>query len=115
MRSAIVLDCVTANPMEVADDGLEHRLGPLLPGGRLSFKWGCVALLRRFYGYPNRIRFYDPEEVVSAIRDTDIDFLLCRASLFSLVAIFEAALDRMNARLAKLGYLDPRRVCRVAL
>ena len=88
------------------------RLGK---GCRLSFKWGCVALLRRFYGYPNRIRFYDPEELVSAIRDTGIDFLLCRASLFSLVAIFEAALDRMNARLAKLGYLDPRRVCRVAL
>ena len=108
---------VTGNPtyQELATYRRANRVRGLLPVCRLSFKWGCVALLRLFYAYPNRIRFYDPEELVSAIRDTGIDFLLCRASLFSLVAIFEAALDRMNARLAKLGYLDPRRVRRVAL
>jgi hypothetical protein len=109
-----LMNCRVARRRRSELDSAKSSCG-LLPSRRLSFKWGCVALLRRFYGYPNRIRFYDPEEVVSAIRDTDIDFLLCRASLFSLVAIFEAALDRMNARLAKLGYLDPRRVCRVAL
>jgi hypothetical protein len=50
------------------------------------------------------LRLYDPKELVRAIRDTGIDFLLSRASLVSLVAISEAALDGMNARLANLGH-----------
>src|SRR2546428_277453 len=50
------------------------------------------------------LRFYDPKELVGAIRETGIDFLLSRASLVSLVAISEAALDRMNARLESLGH-----------
>jgi len=49
-------------------------------------------------------RFYDTEELVAAIRETGIDFLLCRASLVSLVAISEAALDRMNAHLKALRH-----------
>jgi hypothetical protein len=47
-------------------------------------------------------RSYDPKELVRAIRDTGIDFLLSRASLVSLVVISEAAVGGMNARLAKL-------------
>jgi hypothetical protein len=50
------------------------------------------------------LRSYDPKELVRAIRDTGIDFLLSWSSLVSLVVISEAALDGMNARLAKLGH-----------
>jgi hypothetical protein len=50
------------------------------------------------------LRFYDRKELVRAIRDTGIDFLLSRSSLVSLVVISEAALDGINARLAKLGH-----------
>jgi len=50
------------------------------------------------------LRLYDPKDLVRAIRDTGIDFLLSRSTLVSLVAISEAALDSMNARLAKLGH-----------
>jgi hypothetical protein len=49
-------------------------------------------------------RSYDPKELVRAIRDTGIDFLLSRASLVSLVVISEAAVGGMNARLAKLHH-----------
>jgi hypothetical protein len=48
------------------------------------------------------LRFYEPQELVRAIRDIGIDFLISRTSLVSLVAISEAALSGMNARLAKL-------------
>jgi len=59
-----------------------------------------------FLRVPASNRFYDPEEVVSAIRDRDPIFPL-PPSLFHSWSIFEAALDRMNAHLAKLGYLEP--------
>jgi hypothetical protein len=54
------------------------------------------------------LRIYDPEELVRAIRDTGIDFLLSRSSLVSLVVISEAALGGMNTRLAKLGHSEKK-------
>ena len=48
-------------------------------------------------------RNYEAGEMVRAMSDIGIDFLLSRSSLVSLVTICEAALRRFNARLADLG------------
>jgi len=69
----------------------------------------AASLPQQFFPMTHHwVRLYDPHELVGAIHDTGVDFLLSRSSLVSLVAIFEAALDRMNARLARLGH-TPRK------
>ena len=68
----------------------QENLARLLPQGafQLTHQWA---------------RTYDANELVQAIYDIGIDFLLSRSSLVSLVAICEAALNRFNTRLADLG------------
>ncbi len=48
-------------------------------------------------------RNYDPEELVTEICSTGIEFLLSRSSLVSLVTLCEAALKRFNQRLSSLN------------
>jgi hypothetical protein len=66
-----------------------EKLIPYLPQGAFPFThhWS---------------RNYQASEMVRAMSDTGIDFLLSRSSLVSLVTICEAALDRFNSRLAEL-------------
>jgi len=66
-----------------------EKLVPFLPQGafHLTHYW---------------LRGYEPGEMVRAMSDTGLDFLLSRSSLVSLVTICEAALRRFNDRLANL-------------
>jgi len=67
-----------------------EKLVPHLPQGTLQ--------LTHFW-----TRNYEAGEMVRAMSDVGIDFLLSRSSLVSQVTICEAALRRLNARLADLG------------
>ena len=48
-------------------------------------------------------RVYDPSDLIRQMDDAGVEFLHSRASLVSLVAVFEAAARRFNERLAQLG------------
>jgi hypothetical protein len=72
-----------------------EKLIPYLPQGafRLTHHWA---------------RKYEAGEMVRAMSDGGIDFLLSRSSLVSLVTICEAALDRFNNSLVDLRKCDKK-------